>query len=134
MPTVRPKTVVDFIAKNRERMMNSRFNEKRFVEELSDAYDTMLLKMDKRPGTAVLLHSLHKAMVPMSRFKRDYDEHDFAFDIMRLDSSGLERTKKGRQWEIGHGREIKHAFRVIRLDGKEDYYATIRFFDAEQGE
>ena len=136
MNTMRPVAVAQTIGKSQEKMLKARFNEKRFLEELSEAYDTTVLKLGKRPGIAVSLKNIYKTLVPMGRFRRDYDEHNFAFDIAKLNeaqSQGLvERTKKGRPWKFGHSKENKNAIRILNASGNEEFIATLTFFDEDQ--
>ena len=130
--TMRPLAVAKTVSANRTRLMKSNFNESRFVEELSNAYDLTVLRMGKQRNPDILLSNIYKTLVPMSRFRKDYDQYSFAFDIARLYSSGLEETKSGRRWQFGHSREAKNTIRILDADGNEQFLATIKFFDAEE--
>ena len=131
MQTMRPKAVAETIYTSREKLMRANFNEQRFADELAEAYDTTILKLGKRAGADVYLTSIYKTLVPMGRFKRDYDQNSFAFDIARLYSSGLETTKKGRRWQFGPSRKNSTAIRILDENGNEQFLATIQFFDEE---
>lgn len=129
--TMRPKALVDTIAASREKLMKAPFNAQKFADELADAYDTAVLKMNKRPGTDVYLTNVYKMMVPMGRFRRDYDQYNFAFDIARLYDSDIEMTKSGRRWQFGSSRKMGKAIRILDMNGNEQFFATIKFFDPE---
>lgn len=131
LPTMRPKMVADTVKKGKEKLDKVKFNAQRFADELAEAYDLTLLKMGKRPGTDIYLTNVYKTMVPMGRFRRDYDQQSFAFDVARLYTSEEEMTKKGRRWQFGPSRKNNKAIRILDAEGNEQFLATIKFFDAE---
>lgn len=65
----------------------------------------------------------------MSRFRKDYDKQSFAFDLARLYSSGVEETKNGKKFQFGPSRNNEKAFRILDKDGKQQFLATIRFYE-----
>ncbi|HKM05487.1 MAG TPA: hypothetical protein VJ869_00735, partial [Sphaerochaeta sp.] len=68
-------------------------------------------------------------MVPMSRFRKDYDLQSFAFDIARLYHEGSSvEIKGGRKIQWGTSRDGKKAIRILDRNGREEFLATIRFF------
>ena len=68
----------------------------------------------------------------MSRFRKDYDQQSFAFDLARLYGSDLEAAKDGRKLQFGPSRNIGRAIRILDKEGNEQYLATIRFFESEE--
>ena len=131
IPTVRPETVAETLLINREKIMRANFNAKRFLEELSNAYDLAILQTGKRDGTDILLTNIHKLLVPMGRFRRDYDEHNFAFDMARLYTSEERTTKKGRVLGFGPSRSGGKAIRILDGEGNEQFLSAINFIDSE---
>ena len=129
--TMRPNALVSGIAASRAKLMKANFNAQRFADELADAYDLAILKYDKRPQADLYLTNIYKIMVPLSRFRRDYDANNFAFDIARLYDSDVETTKTGRRWQFGSSRNQNKAIRILDADGNEQFFATIKFFDPE---
>lgn len=125
---MRPGSFVDTVKAGQEKLNKASFNALTFVNELSDAYDLALMKMGKNPGVDIYLTSLHKYLVPMSRFRKDYDQQSFAFDLARLYTSGVEETKSGRRFQFGPSRNNVKAIRILDKDGKEQYLATICFY------
>ena len=132
LPTMRPSSVAQTIAASREKLMHASFNAQRFADELSEAYDVTALKLNKRPGSDIYLTTIYKTLVPMGRFRRDYDQNSFAFDVARLYDSEVEETKKGRRWQFGPSRNNTKAIRILDREGNEQFLATIKFFDTQE--
>lgn len=127
---MRPGSFVDTVKAGQEKLNKASFNALTFVNELSDAYDLALMKTGKNPGADIYLTSLYKYLAPMSRFRKDYDQQSFAFDLARLYTSGVEETKNGRRFQFGPSRNNVKAIRILDRDGKEQYLATICFIPA----
>ena len=128
---MRPKSLVRIIKNGQEKLNRASFQAFSFVNELSDAYDLAILKLNKRPESDIYLASLYKFLVPMSRFRKDYDQHSFAFDLARLYASEVEETKSGKRFQFGPSRNNNKAIRILDKDGQEQFLATIRFFHTE---
>lgn len=128
---LRPRKLVRMIKNGQEKLNKAPFNAFTFVNELSDAYDIALLKLGKRPEADIYLTSLYKYLAPMSRFRKDYDQHSFAFDLARLYMSDVEETKNGRRFQFGPSRNNMKAIRILDKEGQEQYLATIRFYESE---
>lgn len=125
---MRPQSFVDIVQKGQEKLNKASFNAQMFVNELADAYDLALLKLNKTPESDVYLTGLYKFLAPMSRFRKDYDQQNFAFDLARLYMSEIEETKNGRKFQFGPSRNNNKAIRILDKDGQEQYLATIRFY------
>lgn len=126
---VRPQKFVETVKSGQEKLNKASFNALTFVNELSDAYDLAILKLNKRPESDIYLNSLHKFLAPMSRFRKDYDQQSFAFDLARLYASETEETKNGRKFQFGPSRNNNKAIRILDKDGQEQFLATIRFYE-----
>lgn len=131
IPCMRPQSFAEMVRAGQEKLNKASFNAVTFASELSDAYDLAVLKLNRRPGTDVYLKSLYSFLAPMSRFRRDYDQQSFAFDLARLYRAGAEetRTKAGRRFQFGPSRKSGKAIRILDRDGKEQYLATICFYE-----
>ena len=123
-----PRVFVDMVRKGQEKLNKAPFNALGFASELSEAYDLALLKLKKQPEADIYLTSLYKFLAPMSRFRKDYDQQSFAFDLARLYISDVEETKNGRKFQFGPSRVGGKAIRILDRDGKEQFLATIRFY------
>ena len=129
---MRPGSFVDTVKAGQEKLNKASFNAATFVNELSDAYDLALLKMGKQVGYDMYLKSLYKFLAPMSRFRKEYDQQSFAFDLARLYTSGIEETKNGRRFQFGPSRKPEQAIRILDKDGIEQFLSTICFIDPEK--
>lgn len=125
---MRPQSLVASIKSGQDRLMKAPFNAQAFVIELSDAYDLALLKLKKQDGADLYLTSLYKFLVPMGRFRRDYDQQSYAYDLAQLYMSETETTKTGRRFQFGPSRNNAKAIRILDSEGHEQFLATIRFF------
>lgn len=127
---MRPKSFVQTVKTGQGRLMKASFNAQSFLNELADAYDLALLKMKKAPESDIYLTNLYKFLAPMSRFRKEYDQQSFAFDIARLyAATDVETTKNGRCFQFGPSRNNNKALRILDAEGREQFLATIRFFE-----
>lgn len=126
---MRPQKFIETVKIGQEKLNKASFNALTFVSELSDAYDLAVLKLKKRPESDIYLTSLYKFLAPMSRFRKDYDQQSFAFDLARLYASEIEETKNGRKFQFGPSRNNNKAIRILDKDGQEQFLATIRFYE-----
>lgn len=127
---VRPQYFVDLVKAGQEKLNKANFNAAVFAGELAEAYELALLKQKKQPGTDIYLNNLYQLLAPMGRFRRDYDQQSFAFDIARLYASGETETKNGKKFQFGPSRNNNKAIRILDREGKEQFLATIRFYEA----
>lgn len=129
VPCIRPQRLAGIIKTGQEKLNKASFNPQTFLGELSDAYDLALMKHRKRPGTDMYLKSLYKYLAPMSRFRKDYDQQSFAFDLARLYNSGIEETKSGRRFQFGSTRESSSkSLRILDKNGNERFLSMICFY------
>lgn len=124
---MRPRSFVETVKGGQEKLNRAAFNALSFAGELSDAYDMAVLKQKKQPDADIYLTTLYKILAPMGRFRKDYDQQSFAFDLARLYMSGIEETKNGRKFQFGPSRKPEKAIRILGRDGREEFLATIRF-------
>lgn len=126
---MRPLSFVDSVKRGQEKLNKASFNALTFVNELADVYELAVLKLNKRSGDDIYLTSIYKVLAPMGRFRKDYDQQNFAFDLARLYMSDVEETKSGKKFQFGPSRNNAKAIRILDKDGKEQYLATIRFYE-----
>lgn len=126
---VRPLSFVAMVKEGQEKLNKATFNAQTFAGELSEAYDMAVLKMDKQSGADIYLNNLYKYLAPMSRFRKEYDQQSFAFDLARLYGSDTEETKNGRKFQFGPSRNNNKAIRILDKEGREQFLATIRFYE-----
>lgn len=126
---MRPKSFVKTVKAGQAKMLKASFNALTFANELADAYDLALLKQAKPADADFYLTNLYKFLTPMGRFRRDYDQQSYAFDLARLYAAGLPGIKDGRKIQFGPSRNSSKSIRILDSEGKEEYLATIRFYN-----
>ncbi len=130
---IRPQSLAGIIKTGQEKLNKATFNAQSFLNELAEAYDLAVLKLKKRPGTDVYLSSLYKFLAPMSRFRKDYDQQSFAYDLARLYNSDIEETKNGRRFQFGPSRNSSgKSFRILDNSGHEQFLSMICFYDKQE--
>lgn len=129
MAGTRPSALAESIKVSRDKLMNVAFNADAFADELSEAYDIVCMKEGKKAGSDIYLSSIYKVLVPMGRFRKEYGQQEFAFDLARLYSAHLDTSKKGRRFTFGPSRVGSKAIRVLDTEGREILLTTISFFD-----
>lgn len=130
---MRPLAFVQTVKASRDKMLKAPFEPSSFVSELATAYDLALLKQNQgkvisSSSSDIYLKSLYNFLTPMRRFRKDYDQQSFAFDLARLYSSEVDSTDDGRKFQFGPSRNIGKCVRILDKDGVEQYLATIRFY------
>ena len=100
----RPQSFAQMVRAGQDRLMKASFNALAFANELAEAYDLAVLKLGKRPESDIYLTSLYKFLVPMGRFRKDYDQQSYAFDLARLYASDVEVIRDGRRFQFGPSR------------------------------
>ncbi len=128
---MRPSSFVNTVKALHAKLDKASFNALSFANELCDAYDLALLKNKKQAGADIYLTTLYKLLTPMSRYRRDYDQNSFAYDLARLYISGLEETKSGRRFQFGPSRDNNKSIRILDQEGREQFLSTICFYEAE---
>lgn len=130
---MRPASFVETVRKGQEKLNKAGFNAASFSSELSDAYDLALLKKKRNAGTDIYLSDLYKLLAPMSRFRKDYDQQSYAFDLAKLYNSEAEETKSGRRFQFGSSRDGKKGIRILDKNGQEWFLSTICFLIEKEG-
>lgn len=125
---MRPSSFAETVRKGQEKLNKAPFKPETFLKELGDAYDLAVLKLNKRAGADIYLSSLYKFLAPMSRFRKDYDQQSYAFDLARLYAKQME-LEGGRAFQFGPCRQSNKSIRILDQNGKEQYLSTICFYD-----
>jgi hypothetical protein len=124
---LRPSIFINQVSKMQEKLNKASFNAVKFATELAACYDRFLLIKDKKADADVYLLDLYTLLVPMGRFRTDYNKQAFAFDIARLRRAGEITIKDGRTVQLGSSRNEKKAIRVLNDAGLEEFFSTIMF-------
>ena len=129
----RPMYFAGSIKRRQDKLNKASFNVEAFLNELVGAYDAAL-KQKEKPGQMSIsdpdlhLSKVYNCLVPMQRFRKEYDMQSYAFDLSRLYNSDIETTKDNRSFEFGSSRTAGKLIRILDKDGKEQFISTIRFF------
>ena len=134
LPTFRPAYVADYVRDGQQKLFKAKFNEKSFMTEIADAYKTSCLKSGSRIGSTQKLDKIYKAMVPMSRSKKEYDILAFAFDLSRIYEAGPDAwvTKTGERYYFGTSRDGKSGYRVLSSTGVESFVNTLKLLHEDE--
>lgn len=125
---LRPSFFVNQVSTMQTKLNKAAFNAVRFATELSNCYDRYLIIKGKSASADVYLLDLYAFLVPMGRFRSDYNKQAFAFDIARLRRAGEVVLKDGRTVQLGSSRNEKKAIRVLNDAGLEEFFSTIMFY------
>ncbi|MCH3918550.1 MAG: hypothetical protein LKE40_14040 [Spirochaetia bacterium] len=129
--TIRPKYIVNTIVKMQDKLKSASFAAVRFATEISKVYDILLVLHGQKEGTDMYLMDIYQLMVPMARSRKDYSKQNFAYDISRLAVAGQIVLRDGRTFQLGTSRNnVKKGIRTLNPNGKEEFFATIRFYVA----
>ncbi|MDD4082953.1 MAG: hypothetical protein WC162_05955 [Sphaerochaetaceae bacterium] len=124
---LRPSFFVNQVSKMQDKLNKASFNAVKFASELAICYDRFLILKGKKIGSDVYLLDLYALLVPMGRFRTDYNKQSFAFDIARLRRAGEVIIKDGRKVQLGSSRNENKAIRVLNEAGLEEFFSTIVF-------
>jgi hypothetical protein len=133
---IRPASLAQTLANGKAKLLSANFNSVKFAAELAEAYDLAIVASTKGKNKApvldadVYLNTLYKFLVPMARFRRDYDARAFAFDLARLYSTPDVILPDGRKLQFGPSRNNNRAIRILDAYGNELFIATVRFYCA----
>lgn len=129
---LRPTSFVDVVKLARGKLFKAPFQPAAFAQELAQAYDLTLLNQSRgkayAPDADCYLSEIYKTLTPMRRFRKDYDQQSFAFDLARLYAAGDVALEDGRAMQFGPSRNMKKAIRILDGEGREQFLATLRFY------
>ena len=130
---LRPSSLIAAIQQERDRLERSPFNVTEFLGVLFSVWDrmnaqlTVKNKLDVRQPQP--LRQVYRELVPFSRWRREYPESFFAYDIQRLLLSN-EMQYQEWQCQLERGRASANALRLIDRDGQERLISTVHFVEA----
>lgn len=125
---LRPSFFISKVSDMQAKLNKASFNAVKFATELANCYDQYIILKGKNSEADVYLLDLYKLLVPMGRFKSDYNKQAFAFDIARLRRAGEVVLKDGRRIQLGSSRNEKKSIRVLNDAGLEEFFSTIMFY------
>jgi hypothetical protein len=130
---LRPSALVAAIAEERDRLERSPFNAAEFIAVLFSVWDRMNAQQSSKKGVRVCgpqrLKDVYRELVPFARWRRDYPESFFGYDVQRLLLSGAMRYD-GWQCVLERGRSAANALRLVDREGQERLISTVNFVEA----
>ncbi len=132
--TIRPSYLADFLLKNQNK--SSGFPPERFLETLHAVYKEVVSEgasglAQGSGGRVVPLARIYRLITALPGGSREYDRADFARDLYKLDSEGIDRTKSGAAVSFpsstGTRRRSSDLFSFVGPDGNNVEYYGIRF-------
>lgn len=131
--TLRPSALVAAIQEERDRLERSPFNLNEFVASLYTIWDRMNALQSRDTGHRIQqpqrLKEVYRELVPFARWRRDYPESFFAYDVQRLLLSPVQEFD-GRQVVLERGRGSGTALRLVDHEGQERLIATVTFVES----
>jgi hypothetical protein len=132
---LRPSALVAAIQEERDRLDRSPFNAGEFIGVLFAAWDRMNAQQSVRNKVQVQqpqrLKDVYREIVPFARWRRDYPESFFGYDVQRLLLSDATRHN-GWQVVLERGRSAANALRLVDRDGQERLISTVHFVEADE--
>jgi hypothetical protein len=130
--TLRASALVAAIRAERERLERSPFNVTEFLGALFTVWDNLNAQQSVKNNVRVRqpqpLKQVYREMVPFARWRREYPESLFAFDVQRLLLSN-ELIYNGWKCDLERGRMGANALRLIDHEGQERLIASVNFIE-----
>jgi hypothetical protein len=131
--TLRPSALAAAINAERDRLERSPFNAEDFLGALYRMWERLNLEQGARHGLKVQqpvpLKKAYAELLPFRRWRRDYPETFFAFDVQRLLTSGITEYN-GHRCQLERGRSAGGALRLVDRQGQERLISTVHFVEA----
>lgn len=131
--TLRPSALTAAIEAERDRLERSPFNLEEFLGALYRMWERLNQEQSGRHGLRVRgpvsLKKVYQELIPFRRWRRDYPETFFAFDVQRVLSSG-EPEFNGHRCQLERGRGGAGALRMVDRQGQERLIETVNFVEA----
>ena len=131
---VRPQKFAEDMKIRVEKYTKQNFNMVLFINELAAAYDLAVKIKNsdssaKRQAPDIHLKDIYGYLAPTQKARREYDVQQYAYELSRLYSQGMEeQTKDERKFEFGTTRNTSKQIRILDADGAEQFLGTIRFY------
>jgi len=129
---LRMSFLVNEIKKTRDNIIRRPFNGKNFLSELANIYDELIEYYSakngvKLPDQEVELRNVYRRLTPMRRWKNNYPESFFAFDLHQLLQSKLLYLPDGRRIHLAPAREERKNLVILDSGGGEMRIGLLSF-------
>lgn len=127
-----PVALATWVAKEYERVINSKFNAERFCRELLSAYEMLnRLNLQKDSvvwGHPVNLKEIYKLLTLKHSAKQDYSEALFIYDLARLKEQ-FDIYYSGYQFELVPSRDQSSGLLLVSSKGQESRVSSLIIYD-----
>lgn len=131
-----PEAIAAWVAKEYQRVINSKFNAERFCQELLIAYEMgnrLNLKQDSVLwGHSVSLKEIYKLLTLKQSAKQDYPEALFTYDLARLKEQ-FDIRYDGRRFEFAPSRDQSSGLLLVNSKGQESRVSSLIIYDKNNG-
>ncbi len=114
-----------------------RFKPEPFFESLRAAYELVLARQQKAPGTVVRLVDVYAVLTLLPGQARDYSRQEFARDLYLLDQSGVtasDRSGVQLRWSASTGTKGAGMLTTVSRSGQQQRYWGISFTGRRDGD
>jgi hypothetical protein len=127
---LRPSVLVAALAAAQQRA--PRFRPGPFLDSLHGAYQLVVAREGKTPGTVVRLVDVWSVLTLLPGQSRDYTRQEFARDLYLLDQSGEVETRHGARlrWAASTGTRNAGVLTTVARSGQQQRYWGIAFAPA----
>jgi hypothetical protein len=130
---LRPSALAAAINAERDRLERSPFNAEDFLGGLFKIWERLNAVQSAARGldfkAPVSLKKAYQELLPFRRWRREYPETFFAFDVQRLLVSGVV-DYNGYRCDLATGRSTAGALRMVDRQGQERFIGTVHFVES----
>lgn len=131
-----PTTLAAWVAKEYQRVVNSKLNTEQFCQELLSTYEILnrlTLKEDSVVwGHPITLKEIYKLLTLKSSAKPDYPEALFTYDLARL-KENFDIRYEGHQFELVPSRNQSSGLLLVNSKGQESRVSSLIIYDKDNG-
>ena len=134
--TFAPSTLAAWVAREYQKVVNSKFNAEHFCHELLVAYE-MLNQLNLKSdgvvwGHPIALKEIYKLLTLKQSVKQDYPEVIFAYDLARLKEQ-FEISYDSRRFELVPSRNQSSGLLLVSSKGQESRVSSLIIYDKNSG-
>lgn len=129
-----PTTLAAWVAKEYQRVVNSKLNTERFCQELLGAYEILnrlTLKEDSVVwGHPITLKEIYKLLTLKYSAKQDYSEAIFTYDLARL-KENFDICYEGHRFELVPSRNQASGLLLVNSKSQESRVSSLIIYDKD---
>lgn len=131
-----PTTLAAWVAKEYQRVVNSKLNTERFCQELLSAYE-ILNRLTLKEDSVVWAHpitlkEIYKLLTLKYSAKQEYSEAIFTYDLARL-KEHFDICYEGYRFELVPSRNQSSGLLLVNSKGQESRVSSLIIYDKDNG-